>query len=509
MFSLSSQTLSCSWSVLQDRPAVISTAAAILLAAVTLYLAIFRTKHKDTDVHELDGFSILTAWPFFNRRFDFLMSNFAKTGETLFSFKVLQHSVIAVRGEDARKTFFEDRNLDPNQGYTILKGAVPTALNLQVSTSPREDELRSHKYLIALFHKERVLEFLPVLFDDIQTRMDAWGREGVVDPFKRADDIIWQLTVRMTACDELAENSDVIRKLQANYWRLERSATPTALLLPWLPSIGKINKQIATISLYLTLRGYVEKRKLSDAPSSDAIDILLARGLDTKETITQILVAIFAGVINSAVNLSWLLLFLSSNKEWKDKVAAEVQAIIEQHTDTTSTDPLHKRLATVPISVWEEEMPMLELALRETLRLTVNSAALRRNLAEDLNVCDKKLPLGSFVTYSFSDAHLNPEIYTNPRQFDPGRFLPGREEDKKQAYGFLGWGGGRHPCVGMKIAKLEIKIIIALFFTGYEYDVVDAHGRPVNYLPNPNYNDIHQTRPYGEPCYIKFKRVVD
>lgn len=90
----------------------------------------------------------------------------------------------------------------------------------------------------------------------------------------------------MTACDELAENFDVIRKLQANYWRLERSATPTALLLPWLPSIGKINKQIATISLYLTLRGYVEKRKLSDAPSSDAIDILLARGLDTKETIT-------------------------------------------------------------------------------------------------------------------------------------------------------------------------------------------------------------------------------
>lgn len=75
---------------MQDRPAVISTAAAILLAAVTLHLAIFRTKHKDTDVHELDGFSILTAWPFFNRRFDFLMSNFAKTGETLFSFKVLQ-----------------------------------------------------------------------------------------------------------------------------------------------------------------------------------------------------------------------------------------------------------------------------------------------------------------------------------------------------------------------------------------------------------------------------------
>lgn len=85
---------------------------------------------------------------------------------------------------------------------------------------------------------------------------------------------------------------------------------------------------------------------------------------------------------------------------------------------------------------------MLELAFRETLRLTVNSAALRRNLANDLNVCGKTVSMGSFVTYSFSDAHLNPEIYSNPKQFDPARFLPGREEDKKQAYGFLGWGGG-------------------------------------------------------------------
>jgi hypothetical protein len=90
----------------------------------------------------------------------------------------------------------------------------------------------------------------------------------------------------MFACDELAEDPNTIRKLQENYWKLERSATPTSLLLPWLPSLGKINKQIATISLYLTLRGYVEKRKLSDAPNADAIDILLARGLDTKETIT-------------------------------------------------------------------------------------------------------------------------------------------------------------------------------------------------------------------------------
>jgi len=44
----------------------------------------------------------------------------------------------------------------------------------------------------------------------------------------------------------------------------------------------------------------------------------------------------------------------------------------------------------------------------------------------------------------------------------------------------------------MKIAKLEIKIIVALFFTGYEYHVVDSEGKFLEKLPEPDYNDIHQ-----------------
>ena len=32
---------------------------------------------------------------------------------------------------------------------------------------------------------------------------------------------------------------------------------------------------------------------------------------------------------------------------------------------------------------------------------------------------------------------------------------------------------GRHPCTGMKVAKLEIKIILAFMLFGYEFSVVD------------------------------------
>jgi hypothetical protein len=48
------------------------------------------------------------------------------------------------------------------------------------------------------------------------------------------------------------------------------------------------------------------------------------------------------------------------------------------------------------------------------------------------------------------------------------------------------------PSSGMKVAKLEIKMITALFLSGYEYKLVDASGKPPKQFPQPNRNDMHQ-----------------
>lgn len=256
----------------------------------------------------------------------------------------------------------------------------------------------------------------------------------------------------------------VVDKVQQEYWMLEQSATVTALLLPWFPSTGNKIKDIATKNLFTILEEYVETRRKADVPSSDAIDLLLAYGSTTKDTITLILTIIFAGVINTGVTCNppffstlarsdspltplllacWALLYLSLHREWKEKVSREVNALIQTHTDITSSDPLHKRLSVIPVSAWEEGMPSLDLVIRETLRLTMNGALLRRNILEDLEITGKRLPKGHFLAYPLSDAHLNPDIYKNPTEFDPTRFMPGREEDKRQTYAYLGWGTGK------------------------------------------------------------------
>lgn len=99
-------------------------------------------------------------------------------------------------------------------------------------------------------------------------------------------------------------------------------------------------------------------------------------------------------------------------------------------------------------------MPVVESIIRETLRLVKNDTALRRNLADNLQVGDKTIRKGTFMAYNMGDVHLNESFYPEPLKFDPDRFNAPREEDKQGNIAFLGWGAGRHACAGQVLCCL-------------------------------------------------------
>ena len=132
--------------------------------------------------------------------------------------------------------------------------------------------------------------------------METWGKYGQMDPFQSIYDVcpyalfivkksnrlmqlVFQMTVRMASCAELSSNSKEIEEIQRLYWDLERSATPTALLLPWFPGPAKKRKEQSTKELYTKIHDYVELRRNAAVPSSDAIDVLLEQGSPDAEII--------------------------------------------------------------------------------------------------------------------------------------------------------------------------------------------------------------------------------
>ena len=187
-----------------------------------------------------------------------------------------------------------------------------------------------------------------------------------------------------------------------------------------------------------------------------------------------------------------MLIDLAIHQEWKEKCKKEIRDLLSRHlSDSLSSATISEKLGAIPVSAWEDELPILEACTRESQRISITGVTLRRNLHGEVKIGERVVKKGDFLAYCVGDVHLNPEYYPEPYKYDPGRWLrPDPVPDA--AYTFLGWGAGRHPCTGMKVAKLEMKLILAMFLAMYDYELVDKDGKFPDPLPVPDRNDLHQ-----------------
>jgi len=91
--------------------------------------------------------------------------------------------------------------------------------------------------------------------------------------------MVFQMTVRLATCKELADDKQAVGKLEQLYWDIEKSATPFASLLPWFPGTAKKTKESATMGLYHLIGSYVKLHRDASTPSMDPIDLLIAQGI--------------------------------------------------------------------------------------------------------------------------------------------------------------------------------------------------------------------------------------
>jgi cytochrome P450 len=54
-------------------------------------------------------------------------------------------------------------------------------------------------------------------------------------------------------------------------------------------------------------------------------------------------------------------------------------------------------------------------------------------------------------------SHMLPHVFKEPTKYDPDRFAPPREEDKGKPFSYIGFGGGRHGCIGSNFALLQVR----------------------------------------------------
>ena len=153
---------------------------------------------------------------------------------------------------------------------------------------------------------------------------------------------------------------------------------------------------------------------------------------------------------------------LAAHPEWQDRARDESQRLGDSPLDIESL----------------EKLETLDLVMDESLRLVTPLPFNMRQTVRDTDLLGHYLPAGTNVVTWPGMNHWLPELYTNPRQFDPERFLEPRSEHKKHRYAWAPFGGGAHKCIGMVFGRLEVKTVLHRLLRQYRIELSHPDYKP-------------------------------
>ncbi|KAJ6543819.1 cytochrome P450 [Mycena sp. CBHHK59/15] len=462
-------------------------------AAVVIFLVIVlvTSSHQEDGLSapkSLPGLPFLAIVPFFRQRYNFLNWGFHVTGESIFQFQLMRHTVIVLSGAPARSAFFYAKGFDLTEGFKILSGAIPMVSGVTSGLQTKRITL-IHKRLAAVQRNAPLSELIPIILEDSRRIMKDYGTAGTFDPFEKIYELIFQTTVRSLSCSEISDDAALVARLKTLYDRLDSGTTPATVLVPWLPTPAMVRKLWATKEIYDIVSRAINAREQSGIARNDTLQMLLDAGDEKLVVVGFIMGLLIAGARATGTTGAY--------------ICAEVEALLAAMPAEAEAGPtLSARLAAVPLARWEADTPVLDAVIRETLRVAQPHTAMRRNLGPDVYIGDKRVPSGAYVVYPFSDVHLDPALYPEPWRFDPAR-----QEPCAAALPYVGWGVGRTTCLGTRLAKVELKLTTTMFLLAFDHTVVDSTGETPDPLPRPNWNDILLCRPPAGSCYVRYRRT--
>ena len=300
-------------------------------------------------------------------------------------------------------------------------------------TLDEDRHLSQRKLLLPPFHGESVRRYAEVMAEATAREVDSWpvGEEISLRPRMQA--ITLEVILRAVFGVREGARMDLFRE------RIPRLGETNNLfaLLPFLDRLPgdltgaeRFGRALADVDELIYAE--IADRRASE-PGDDVLSLLLSARHDDGSPMSdvelrdELLTLLTAGHETTATGLSWA---------------------FERLMRTPRV------MARLLESLDDDEY--LDAVVKETLRVRPVVVDVARKLTQETEVAGYTLPAGTLVLPAIAAVHVRPDLYPQPFEFRPERFIDGQPE----SYAWIPFGGGVRRCIGASFAQTEMRVVL-------------------------------------------------
>lgn len=303
-------------------------------------------------------------------------------------------------------------------------------------TLDEDRHMSQRKLLLPPFHGQAVARYAETITAAAATEVERWpvGKPFALRP--RMQVITLEVILRAVFGVRDGERMDLFRRRIPPLGELNS-------VLDWLPfmqrdlgglsTAARFRKALAAVDelIYAEIR---DRRATQDTDErDDVLSLLLAARHDDGSPMSdvelrdELLTLLTAGHETTATGLSWAFERLLRTPN-----------VMERALESLDDDDY------------------LEAVVKETLRVRPVVVDVARTLTREVELAGWLLPAGTLVLPAIAAIHMRPDLYPEPHEFRPERFL----DDGAQSYSWIPFGGGVRRCIGASFAQVEMRVVL-------------------------------------------------
>jgi cytochrome P450 len=343
--------------------------------------------------------------------------------------------------------------IHPGEGARILGQIVGSKSVILLDEAPH---LEQRKLLLPAFHGEKMKRLTGLMTELAQREVQSWPTGQPVALHPKLQRVTLEIILRAVFGLEQGQRLDDLRESVTEV--LSFSESPLSVV----PAAERWARLSGTFRRFRNARKRAddlifaeieERRAASDDGGNDVLAMLLAARhedgspMSPRELRDELMTALVAGHETTASQLAWGFERLSREPRVVARLTEELDA--------------------------GEQDDYLTATVYEILRLRpVLPNAEPRLTKKAVTIGGFEYPAGVALLASAWLVHHDPDIYSEPYEMRPERFL----DKTPGTYTWIPFGGGRRRCLGASFALQEMKIVMRAVLSRYE--LVAASPRP-------------------------------